>query len=292
MDLKRFASKKYLSPILILATLILAVYYLLHHKSLLTNLEHISILTLFIVFVLYIVMLIILSYIFLATTRLLSVKLDFRNNILLNAYSLFMNFFIPGQTGPLYRGYYLKQKYKIKYADFLLATIVYFTLYIIIAVIFILAGSQRYYITILGSLLFSILIYLAIRYYFQKHTPDSLNLSFKNILILFTFTFLQYVIQSIIYYIEINNVDHSVHIGNVITYTGTANLAIFVSLTPGAIGIREAFLIFSERLNHLTSSIIVLANIIDRSVYLIFLIILGLVVILFHVQSKLKVKDK
>jgi uncharacterized membrane protein YbhN (UPF0104 family) len=92
--------------------------------------------------------------------------------------------------------------------------------------------------------------------------------------------------------IEIHSVKHGVRFSQVVTYAGTANLALFVSLTPGAIGIRESFLILSEKLNHLSSSTIVLANVVDRSVYIAFLLILGVVIALLKVRDRLGVLNK
>jgi uncharacterized membrane protein YbhN (UPF0104 family) len=64
----------------------------------------------------------------------------------------------------------------------------------------------------------------------------------------------------------------------------------FVSITPGAIGFREAFLVFSRNLHHISNTTIVAANIIDRSVYLILLIILAILIIATHAGRRLGVK--
>ena len=76
------------------------------------------------------------------------------------------------------------------------------------------------------------------------------------------------------------------------TYTGLASLTIFVSLTPGAIGIREAFLIITKKLIHISSSSIILANLIDRSIYIIFLGILGLFILIFHLNRRINNVNK
>ena len=66
------------------------------------------------------------------------------------------------------------------------------------------------------------------------------------------------------------------------SYTGAANFALFVSLTPGAIGIRESFLFFSQRLNHITNAAIVGANVLDRTVYVIFLGLIFIVLLIIR----------
>jgi uncharacterized membrane protein YbhN (UPF0104 family) len=68
-------------------------------------------------------------------------------------------------------------------------------------------------------------------------------------------------------------------------------MALFVSLTPGAIGIREAFLTFSQQLHHIDTSTIVAANIIDRAVYLVFLGVLFIFVFSLHARDKLSLSS-
>jgi len=89
---------------------------------------------------------------------------------------------------------------------------------------------------------------------------------------------------------------HSIHpetsVAQALTYTGVANFALFVSLTPGAIGIREAFLVFSQNLHHLGNTIIVGANLIDRAVYLLFLGLLFVMTLALHAKDKLHIKQE
>ncbi|HEY5152784.1 MAG TPA: hypothetical protein VII55_02310, partial [Candidatus Saccharimonadales bacterium] len=77
-----------------------------------------------------------------------------------------------------------------------------------------------------------------------------------------------------------------------IIYTGAANLALFVSLTPGAIGFRESFLVFSRHLHHISDNTIVAVNILDRSVYIVFLLILAVFIFGTHAQRSLKTKSE
>jgi uncharacterized membrane protein YbhN (UPF0104 family) len=107
-----------------------------------------------------------------------------------------------------------------------------------------------------------------------------------NVMLLFLATVLQAIVQVTIYAVELHSVNHHISLSQIITYTGAANLALFVSLTPGAIGIRESFLIFTEHLHHISSANIILANVIDRSVYLIFLLILVVLVSIWQIKNK------
>ena len=81
-----------------------------------------------------------------------------------------------------------------------------------------------------------------------------------------------------------------VKINQVISYTGAANFALFVNVTPGAVGIRETFLFFSEKLHHITNAAIIGSNVLDRSVYIIFLAIMFLVLLVVRGKSAFPLK--
>jgi uncharacterized membrane protein YbhN (UPF0104 family) len=81
-----------------------------------------------------------------------------------------------------------------------------------------------------------------------------------------------------------------VSFGQTLSYAGAANFSLYAALTPGAIGIREAFLVFSQGIHHISSSVIVAANVIDRAVFLLFLGLLFVGVTLLHAKDKLGVK--
>ncbi len=288
-SIKQF--KPLISVLIILATILAAVYYLANHKNLITYLTKISPLLILLIVGLYILMLFVLIFVFEFTVKLLKVKLNFKDNLLLNCYSIFMNFFVPGQTGPIYRGYYLKTKHKIKAIDFTLATAIYFAIYLIISILFILFGSQSILLASAASIVFIIATILAVRIYLKKEN-SKLNINSKNIINLVIITIIQLLLQTLIYLIELHSVDKTVSFRNALTYSGSAALTIFVSLTPGAIGIREAFLILTRHLSHLSNSSIILANIIDRSVFLIYLLILGIMILVFHINKRIKLNDK
>src|SRR3546814_18562946 len=67
------------------------------------------------------------------------------------------------------------------------------------------------------------------------------------------------------YFIELTHVDPSVTIWQTIVSTAAANLALFVSLTPGAIGFRESFLLLSQQLHGIPTDSIIGASFIDRA---------------------------
>jgi uncharacterized membrane protein YbhN (UPF0104 family) len=104
-------------------------------------------------------------------------------------------------------------------------------------------------------------------------------------------TALQVVIVSIIYFVELHSVNPSIGYHQAVIYSGAANFALFVSLTPGAIGFRETFLLFSRDLHHISSANILTASLIDRAVYVIFLGVLFLVALSMHASNYLQARQ-
>jgi len=281
--------KRTINISIILATLVAAVYYFSKHHNLLSQLGHLSVITILLVFSLYIVMFVVLLIIFKATVNMVNIKLSLKENSLVNAYSLFMNFFIPGQTGPAYRAYYLNKIHRLKVLDYGLVTIVYYLIYGLVSVILVFAGSQAWWLTIGVATITLLAAIIGFKLYSHKFKHYRLNLSPRTLGYILIATILQSIIQATIYFVELHSINKAIHIQQVITYTGAANLALFVALTPGAIGIRESFLLLSEKLHHISSANIVLANVIDRSVFLVFLLTLGLLIFIFKIGDRLSI---
>jgi uncharacterized membrane protein YbhN (UPF0104 family) len=109
---------------------------------------------------------------------------------------------------------------------------------------------------------------------------------------MFGATLLQLMIQAIIYYLELSYVVPNLSFGQVLAYTGAANFALFVSITPGAIGFRESFLLFSQKIHHIDSSSIVLATTIDRTIYVLVLVCIGVYIIGSNIQNQFRKLDQ
>jgi len=89
------------------------------------------------------------------------------------------------------------------------------------------------------------------------------------------------------YAVELHIVGAHASLRQVLAYTGVANLSLFVSLTPGAIGIRESFLLFSTNLHHIARADIIAASLIDRAIYLAFLGLLFILAVGLHAKKRL-----
>ncbi len=282
--------KLFLSIFIVLITFYVFINYLRNNSYILKRLSHIDPVLIVLILLLYLVILLILVTIMKASLDFYKIKVPNFDNLLLNSYSLVINFFMFGQAGPGVRAIYLKKKYQLPIKRFIFITLIYYGLYTLLSSLLILIGSKLmwYYslLIIVGVILISILVIK----WFLKTKLNNKNLAdFKlsGFIKLGLVTLAQLLIQTLIYGIELDSIKH-VYLHQILAYSGFANLSLFVSITPAGIGIREAFLILSESIHHISSSQIVSASIIDRSVYLIFLLGIILFLAIFHAGKKLK----
>jgi uncharacterized membrane protein YbhN (UPF0104 family) len=134
-----------------------------------------------------------------------------------------------------------------------------------------------------------IAVSLAVIYLYMRRSkakPYKLILTANNLLILFGVTLIQAFVQVAIYMVELHSVNSHITLQQAVTYTGAANFSLFVALTPGAIGIRESFLIFSRHLSRISVNNIVAASLIDRAVFLVFLAFIFVLTIGFHAKYR------
>lgn len=282
--MKRY--KKFLGFLIILVTLGVFVYYLSNHPEVIDQLKTVSPLVLLTLLVLYACMLGVLALIYDILLRLLNSRLPAKEQILLTVYSSIVNFFGPLQSGPGFRALYLKKRYGLSLVAYSKVSLLYYAAFAFISGAFIFIGSQP-----LAQSLGLVIIFgagiLAALYFLQRRgkLTKTVNTRLASFLLLATLT--QLLVVSLIYFIEVRAVGAQASFGQVLTYTGAANFALFVSLTPGALGFRESFLLLSQRLHHIDSSVIVSANVLDRGIYVVLLGVLFLVIVSSHARDKL-----
>jgi uncharacterized membrane protein YbhN (UPF0104 family) len=273
-------------------TIGLFVYYLVTHASLwhqLMTTRPITILTLLVIFGFWFAS---MALILVAILRICNIEIPLRNNLLINAYSTFINYFLPGQGGPVLRGLYLKGRYKLPFSHYIFATLTYYVFYAGVAMLLLLGAIDSWWDTLFGVVVVSVLAFAGSRYYARKHRLNGrgLNFSLPNLAFLLFATCVQAICQVAIYWVELNSVAPGFKIDQVMSYTGAANFALFVNLTPGAVGIRETFLLFSQKIHHFTNAAIVGSNILDRSVYIIFLAVIFVVLLVARGKSAFPIK--
>jgi uncharacterized membrane protein YbhN (UPF0104 family) len=286
----RRASWRPVAAAIILAVTIAAfIYYFDNHPAVGRQLRHTSPELLFTLLGLYLGTIAALTMTTLSSLRICNVRLDKSESLLLTAYTAVVNFFGPLQSGPAFRGVYLKKKHGMKVKDYTLVTLLYLVFWGLFSCMFLLSGILHWWLVPLG-LVALVAVYVESRARLLTSRFEHLNM--RAVAYLGMATLLQASLVCLIYYSELRNVAPATRFSQAIIYTGAANLALFVSLTPGAIGFRETFLVFSRHLHHISDNTIVAANILDRSVYIVFLLILALFIFGTHARRQLDIKTK
>lgn len=226
-----------------------------------------------------------------ATLRLCGRPLPFLEHFLLNAYSTLVNFFVPGQGGLAMRGLYLKKRYALSLRIYVLASLVYYAYYAVLSALMMLATAVPVWVTIAGVSGVAGCSLFVLRTY-ARRTRDSearLHLSASNLVMMGVATIVQAAVQILVYGIELRSVDPGIHWGQVVIYTGAGNFALFVALTPGGLGVRESFLLFSQHLHHVPTPAVVAASLMDRATFFVLLGLLFVFTLVFHAQRRLRV---
>ena len=282
--MKRIPWRPLISVIVLLATVSAFVWYFVTHESVRQELAAVPPATLGIILLLYIGTIFALTLVLLATLRLCRLTIKPQESALLTAYTAVVNFFGPLQSGPAFRGVYLKARYKLSLKKYAGATLVYYFFYGAISGLFLVSG-------ILGWWLLPLAVVGLLAALLLRHSPyvkpKVTSLDLGGWYYLAGATLLQLSLVAVIYYVELHAVDSAITFSQAIIYAGAASLALFVSLTPGAIGFRESFLLFSQDLHQVDANTIVTVSIIDRAMYIVLLLILGVFIIASHARKRL-----
>ncbi len=272
-------NKKTISIAAILAFFVFVGYYLINHPDIIQNILEIGYLSSFLLLIFYSGVLLTNFGIMYATILLCRKKLSIKNSLLLTIYSSLVNFFGPLQSGPAVRAVYLKTKIKLRIRDYTYAMLFYYFAFAALNVSLLFINTLPL-LTLIG-------VILAIAMTIIGTNKFGLRPLKKYVLYIFALTTIQILLMVVIYSIELNTINHSAgySIMQTIVYTASANLSLFVSLTPGAIGFREAFLVMSGSLHNIPLNSIIASGVIDRAIYILFL------VILFFVSSSLHLKQ-
>lgn len=278
--------RKVASVSILLITVFLFAYYIHKKPELIHSLRHINLGITLVLLALYTVILLTNTFILRWSVELCSRYIGTLETLLLTAYSSLVNFFGPLQSGPGFRAVYLKKKTDVSLKSYGMATLLYYGVFGVINLILLCYGLQP----TLAIIALVILVcgalaggwYLARRggQQFLKHPVQVSKISLMTVL--------QVATMAIIFFLELKVVNPHIAFSQALIYTGAANLALFVSLTPGAIGIRESFLLFSTSLHHISTRNIIAASIIDRGVYFLFLGLLFVGTTSFHAGERLQ----
>jgi len=273
--------KRSLAILIIAATVGGFIFYLRSNPAVLGQLKNTSPLLVVGLTGLYLLTVPLLALILRANLNLCGSKqLPIGENLLLTGYSAIANFFGPLQSGPGVRAVYLKQKHSVSMKQFGLASLVYYAFLggLSLATI-LLAGG--YGVLALAGTATALVIFAVLR------TKLAMLRRTRAMVIMLVVTAVQVLLMAIIYFVELRSVNPATTFQQAVAYAGFANLSLFASLTPGALGIREGLLLLTEQIHHINQATVVAASLLDRAVYIIYLSVLFIGSLLLQAQDRL-----
>lgn len=270
---------------IVFVTIIAFGQYFASHPEVITQLQAIPLRTVLLLFALYGLFVWCLSFINIGTLRLCRAIIAPGESLLLSMYSSVINFFGPLQSGPAFRAVYLKRMHNVKLRHYTAASLLYYAFYGLFSGIFLLSGALGWWLVpVLLTASAAVLV-------LQQRTAWLHRFSLLDLRrwhLLAAATFVQIALLAVIYYVELQAVAPGTTISQAIVYTGAANFALFVSITPGAIGFRESFLLLTQQLHGIDPATIIAANTLDRAIYIILLAILAMIIGLTHANRRFR----
>lgn len=270
-------------------TVIVFIHYFGSHPEQLRQLRHISPLLLVELLALYSLIIVALVFVLQASLAVVNVRIGWLENFMLTSYSSIVNFFGPLQSGPGVRLVYLKQKHGVTLKQFMFGTFLYYGFFALFSGIFLSIRALPWWLTAPFIIGIAGLSYVVIKR--KGSTGNFGRLNRIAIINLALATLCQVLLLACLYFLELHSIDPHISFWQAMTYTGAANFALFVSLTPGAIGFRESFLLFSQKLHGIDSSQILSASLIDRATNVTFLGLLFVITLSLHLKDRFIQKE-
>lgn len=238
---------------------------------------------------LYACFLLSMVYILYAQMAAVKVRIPWLENFTLTSYSTIVNFFGPLQSGPGVRLVYLKQKHGVSVKKFMFGTFLYYGFFALFSGILVSFRALPWWLTVPFLAGIAGLSFIVIK---KKGSQANLgHIDPSAIVNLALATFVQVMIVTTLYFTELHSINPDITFGQAMTYTGAANFALFVSLTPGAIGFRESFLLFTQKLHGIDPSQVLSASLIDRATNVTFLGLLFLITLALHAKERINRKQ-
>lgn len=282
----------------LIATVLFVVHFFTTNPQYLERLRQVSPGVIALVILLNIPATVALAWAYYAILQLCGKPIAMKENLLLTAYSSIINFFGPLQSGPGVRAVYLKTRHKVRIRDYMLGTLIYYAFYATFSALFLFVGMRPWWQTLLGLVVVAGFSAAVIGWFIRRNSKRAaaeetrlFALRRGALLALAIAVLLQVTFNASYFYVELRAVNPSISISQAISYTGAAGFSMFVSLTPDAVGFREAFLVFSQQVHHVSTADILNANIIDRGSYLLYLILLLLFTLSIHARDRLHLRN-
>lgn len=280
--MNRLLIRSSFAVVLVGATAVAATLFLRAHPQIIHRLYQTPPRTLTLLLLLYGVFMATLWLVFMAMLSICHTKIPKIETLSVTAYSSLVNFFGPLQSGPAFRAIYLKKRHRVSVKTFTKVSLYYYGFYSLFSAGYLLIG-------LIGLRSVPILLLVVTSgYLLLRRSISQTNIDpgiWRSYLWLALATFAQVTVFAIIFFVELRSVNPSISLGQSFIYTGAANFALFVSITPAAIGFREAFVLITQQLHHIPTATLVTAGLIDRGVYIVTLLVTATALFGTHARS-------
>lgn len=271
-------------------------YYLSTHPEVVQAIISLSPVTLLLLATGYFLTIATNGFVLSVSLKMLGKRVPFLENFALTGYSSVVNFFGPLQSGPGVRAAYLNKRHHVRLKDFFYVTVIFYGFFALInaavVVIALIASQSANLLSIaaicFGLVVFSVLSLVAVRKNSKlKQVIQNMRLTNPYFWLIGLGALGLSLATTAIYFVELTHVDATVDIWQTLIYTAAANLALFVSLTPGAIGFRESFILVTQQLHGIPTETVISTSIIDRAFYVVFLLALFVCLLLAGARSRI-----
>lgn len=275
---------KFLRIFLTLLTLFLFAYYFSQNKAEFNHLRGLSARSIILIALGQIIILASNVFILIELLKILTKKIDIQTSSRVVAYSSLINFFGFLQGGLGFRAVYLKKYFRVSYKTYTAITILQYASVFGVSIFLLFLGFWLIGYSIFPLLVSIVLFLLFVIFKRQILTfldktrfekiSSLVNQHMNNLFTLIVLSVLLFFGSALAYGAELSAVGAHVSLGALLVFTGVAQFAILIALTPGAIGIRESLLFLVQGIMGISTSSIILAGTIDRVIYFLILLLI------------------
>jgi len=287
-----------------IALILICIFCLYRHPELLTSLGHITVVDFIYLVILSILIMFALGIQFKCFILMFNLKLPIHEWFGLTVVNSMLNYYFPAKSGLMMRGAYLKRQYDISLTSYTSSAIVSHLLMLgIVSVLgflfsMIMASKDLYSNNIILLSFFFGVIALLITCFslfisklsnmiqfksinlFLQHFSEGLQFWKSNKQTLLTFSMLVVLLiflWGLRLYVCFISLGQSVDFFKIIIIECLICLSFVISVTPGNLGIKEGITVFIANYLNISPSTALLASLIDRSVEMLMVFIIGLI---------------
>lgn len=286
--------RKLLSIILIIFFILIALYIILKNQSILVKIKDIEPIQLIPLFFLSIIFALISGIFLKKLYRFFGIKLTNLESFFISIVGVLANYTSVFQGSAIARGVYLKKKYNLNLSDFssslLGSNIIVLTVLSFSCTLsfLLLNGLTFFYLKFAWFLVFLDIVLLIILFFTPNVSIEKLpfitsvlsswhrlSKDKKIVLELSCLSFVHLIIASFMMIIEFAVIKTDINFTSALFLSSISSLTIFFNITPGAIGVKEGFMVFSAyKLGINPTDAIIVAGI-DRAIFLVIVLLLG-----------------